>query len=225
EAIKALKSSGMNWNGDHNAWSVYDDDGNRLLPTRPVEVSPGLWRVLNFEGGEPHGGEIRQSAAAAWNAAYHQDMDAYLRPMTRGQYERWREFRGAEQDLYRVTGEERGVRNRLVPDAPFKTSWPMLIMKRMIRHAAENGHERIAWTTGEQQAERYNLQKHVKAVQVEKDTTRSGDYRLVVWNHDDRIVVPNGGDGFPLGGAQMLWPGIWRELGDQGVAGGGSRRG
>ena len=41
------------------------------------------------------------------------------------------------------------------PDAPFKKSWPMLAMKRMIRYAAENGFERIAWTTGEQQAERY----------------------------------------------------------------------
>jgi len=53
-----------------------------------------------------------------------------------------------------------------VPDAPFKTSWPLLTMKRMIRHAAENGFDRIAWTTGEQQAERYDLSKQVDSIEV-----------------------------------------------------------
>jgi len=49
-----------------------------------------------------------------------------------------------------------------VPDAPFKKGWNMLAMKRMIRYAAENGYDTIAWTTGQQQAERYDLSKHVK---------------------------------------------------------------
>lgn len=51
-----------------------------------------------------------------------------------------------------------------VPDAPFKKSWPMLAMKRMIRYAAENGFDRIAWTTGEQQAERYDLSRQIDSV-------------------------------------------------------------
>jgi diguanylate cyclase (GGDEF)-like protein len=51
-----------------------------------------------------------------------------------------------------------------IPDAPFKTTWPMLVMKRMIRWAAENGFERIVWTTGEQQNERYGLAKHVEYI-------------------------------------------------------------
>lgn len=50
------------------------------------------------------------------------------------------------------------------PNAPFKTSWHELVMKRMLRYAAENGFERVAWTTGEQQAERYDLSKHVDTV-------------------------------------------------------------
>ena len=48
-----------------------------------------------------------------------------------------------------------------IPNAPFKSSWPALIMKRMIRWAADHGYDRVAWTTGEQQAERYNLEHHV----------------------------------------------------------------
>ena len=52
-----------------------------------------------------------------------------------------------------------------VPDAPFKTSWHELAFKRMLRYAAENDFERIAWTTGEQQAERYDLSKRIAKVQ------------------------------------------------------------
>lgn len=34
-----------------------------------------------------------------------------------------------------------------VPDAPFKTTWHELVLKRMVRYAAENGFDRIAWPT------------------------------------------------------------------------------
>lgn len=36
-----------------------------------------------------------------------------------------------------------------VPDAPFKTTWPELSFKRMIRYASDNGYEKIAWGRGE----------------------------------------------------------------------------
>jgi DNA repair protein RadC len=50
-----------------------------------------------------------------------------------------------------------------VPDAPFKgRGWPKLAMKRMIRLAAEEGFDQIAWTTGEQQNMRNNLGAHVE---------------------------------------------------------------
>lgn len=52
-----------------------------------------------------------------------------------------------------------------VPDAPFKTTWPALAMKRMIRWAAESGFERIAWTPGAEQIGRYRLSR--KADQLE----------------------------------------------------------
>lgn len=46
---------------------------------------------------------------------------------------------------------------KTVPNAPFKATdeWVTLAFKRMVRHAAENGFDRIAWTTGSQQEERY----------------------------------------------------------------------
>jgi hypothetical protein len=44
---------------------------------------------------------------------------------------------------------------------PFKKTdqWVNLAIRRMMRYAAENGFDRIAWTNGEQQSERYDLSK------------------------------------------------------------------
>ena len=42
-----------------------------------------------------------------------------------------------------------------VSDAPFKKSWPELLMKRMMRYAAENGYDKIAWTPGHVQSKRW----------------------------------------------------------------------
>lgn len=47
-------------------------------------------------------------------------------------------------------GETRsGPRRAGVPDAPFKTTWPELAIKRMIRWAADNGYSRISWNNGD----------------------------------------------------------------------------
>jgi hypothetical protein len=44
-----------------------------------------------------------------------------------------------------------------VPEAPFKNTWQEYELKRMIRYAAENDYDKIAWTTGKQQVERFDL--------------------------------------------------------------------
>lgn len=66
----------------------------------------------------------------------------------------------------------RGAKDK-VPAGPFvqKTeAWVGLTLKRMIRYAAENGFERIAWTTGEQQVQRYTsaLRKAVDTIEWTK---------------------------------------------------------
>ena len=54
-----------------------------------------------------------------------------------------------------------------VPDMPFKDLLSAeLVMKRMIRWAAENDFDRIAWTTGKQQADRYSLVRQVDEVKA-----------------------------------------------------------
>ncbi|HEX4044008.1 MAG TPA: hypothetical protein VHY10_20095, partial [Xanthobacteraceae bacterium] len=60
-----------------------------------------------------------------------------------------------------------------VPDAPFKTTWPELALKRMIRYAAENGYDRLSWDTGETNAERYDLSKHISRLYFKENADRT----------------------------------------------------
>lgn len=61
-----------------------------------------------------------------------------------------------------------------VPDAPFKKTWQDLAIKRILRLAAEGDYSKIAWTTGEQQNERFDLSKQLNVVTVLKGS--NGNY-------------------------------------------------
>jgi hypothetical protein len=77
----------------------------------------------------------------------------------------------------------------LVPDAPFKKTWHEFVMKRLIREAAEKGFDRVAWTTGEQQAERYDLSKRVREIEYIKRS--DGTYELGVTDiNGDGVKLP-----------------------------------
>jgi hypothetical protein len=71
---------------------------------------------------------------------------------------------------------EHALQPRGIPDAPFKSTWPALVMKRAIRWAADNGFEAVAWTTGEQQRNRYDLGRTVGEIRVQS----AGDGRYTV---------------------------------------------
>lgn len=77
------------------------------------------------------------------------------------------EENGASKEmLRRFEDAMKEIKGSLVPNAPFKKTWPELAMKRMLRWAVDNGYDKIAWTTGEQQADRYDLSHQVKEVRV-----------------------------------------------------------
>jgi hypothetical protein len=64
------------------------------------------------------------------------------------------------------------IQNKVgVPNAPLSKTWHEFVLKRMLRYAAENGYDKVAWTTGEQQAERYNLSKTIDRINYEKTLT------------------------------------------------------
>jgi len=67
-----------------------------------------------------------------------------------------------------INNSIRGTTASPVPNAPYKATdkWQGLAFQRMVRHAAENGHDRIAWTPGKVQAERYDLSTQIDGIEV-----------------------------------------------------------
>lgn len=83
--------------------------------------------------------------------------------------------------------KQEGVNNSYggVPDAPFDKNWHELAMKRMIRYAAENGYDKLAWTKGEQQAERYNIGKVIDQIGRSQMFGDTGEIRYDLFPKDD----------------------------------------
>jgi len=70
-----------------------------------------------------------------------------------------------------------------VPDAPFKKNWQELAMKRAIQMATEGGYDRVAFTTGKQQAARYSLSKQISRVNY----TEAGVLRA--YDNNGKMVI------------------------------------
>ena len=91
----------------------------------------------------------------------------------------------------RYGGDIENVRPGNIPSAPFVTStegWTNLAMKRILRMAAEQGYDRVAWTTGEQQAARYDLSKKISRIAWD-DTAKI----LRAWDHGGKEVIEKHG--------------------------------
>ena len=56
------------------------------------------------------------------------------------------------------------------PDAPLAKTWHEFVLRRLLRYAAEIGAKQLAWTTGAQQAQRYDLSQHVSGVAYDPET-------------------------------------------------------
>jgi hypothetical protein len=76
-----------------------------------------------------------------------------------------------------------------VPNAPFKGSknWAMLAMKKMVRYAAENGYDQIAWTPGEIQVERYKQALRTAVDKIEWNKTQDS-IQLVGYKNGQQVV-------------------------------------
>ena len=84
--------------------------------------------------------------------------------------------------------------NKGVPDAPYKDTkdWTALALKRVMRHAANNNYDGITWTTGDQQADRYDLSKQVSSIKADLYTiANENGWRLNVKSKNgDSIPMP-----------------------------------
>lgn len=88
-----------------------------------------------------------------------------------------------EKEIAALTEEE----ERKVPDAPFKKNWHELAMKGALRYAAQIGADKLTWTTGQQQIDRYHIPQRLHTIYY---------YRLP----DGKVLISGGdfGDGKSL---------------------------
>ena len=110
---------------------------------------------------------------------------------------------GAIDQAYERLSKEKEIRDRVtgatrqaVPDAPFKgNAWAELAIKRVIRLAAEEGYDQVAWTTGQQQSERYSLSNVLEAITVApgvvQDKPTSRVVHLISRTHGPIKVIVN----------------------------------
>jgi hypothetical protein len=144
-------------------WDKGPQQGHYGSLSRMSESDREGWRK-NYEENLPR---IKNSLffdAVVEGKIHDAPYDALLKEM--------KELRAERESIRQKIGNSKGA----VPDGPFKKTWHEFALKRMIRYAAENGYDRIAWTTGEQQAERYDLSKQVDVVSYLK--THDGEYDL-----------------------------------------------
>lgn len=83
----------------------------------------------------------------------------------------------------------------VIPAAPFESNWAELAFKRMLHYAAENGFDKVAWTTGAQQAERYSLNKYFSSVSRWDINTDDMPGRYYTLNGSTKIGINVNEDG------------------------------
>ena len=78
--------------------------------------------------------------------------------------DRWSAISNQLNDLERQSDRLGSNFGDFVPDAPFKTTWDELTLKRAIKMASDEGYDKIAFTTGKTQAARYDLSKQIQKI-------------------------------------------------------------
>lgn len=110
-----------------------------------------------------------------------------------------------------------------IPDSPLLKNWQELSVKRALKEAVDNNSEYLAWTTGEQQAARYNLSTQLESIKWDKPTdllqksskVKSVELKAIgrVRGEDMRITVDENGKVVEtLRSAPSEWKG--KQLGD-----------
>jgi hypothetical protein len=144
-----------------------DADGKRVLFVEEIQSD---WH----QAGRKKGYKIDKSAA-----------DAEIERMLAGRS--FQEFQAQDPDGYQKALQLSRSALEGVPDAPFKKSWHEMAFRRVAQMAAQGNYDRIAWTTGEQQNDRFDLSKSVKQIITER--AADGSITLKAYDLNDNKAI------------------------------------
>lgn len=142
-----------------------DADGKRVLFIEELQSDwgqDGLKRGFAQPETQRISGKVEQDGPTSWKVVWDDGT-----------------FSGGYNWASAMEVAEKGKSNAKagLPAAPFVTdtkAWLSLGIKRMIRYAAENGYDRIAFVNGQQSADRYDLSKQVGSVYYTRDGVGKG---------------------------------------------------
>lgn len=122
-------------------WHQEGRDGVYFREGAPI---PGFQVTVDGDRKEAysflHREQAERSAEAVMERMAREGVDAEVTIVER-------EFAPSDPE-YRYLSEEIGDGNLVVPDAPFKKTWPEMLVKRIVAYAAENGYTEISFPNG-----------------------------------------------------------------------------
>lgn len=98
---------------------------------------------------------------------------------------------GANKDQVEVKQTGASIKTEGIPDAPFRSTWPLQLFKRALREAVDTGKQWLGWTTGQAHTDRWGSER---IEWKEKDDS-----------HSDPVIAVK--DGHP-----SISKGIWKSL-------------
>jgi len=94
-------------------------------------------------------------------------------------FSKWGQIRSEQDALLRASE---------TPDAPFKKTWHELALKKSLKDAVDSGADRMSWTPGAEQADRYSLAKTINTI-----TYQPSEGRLIAVSTDGKRVLDQKG--------------------------------
>jgi hypothetical protein len=146
------------------------------------EIGPGSWRIGNAYVRDNPGrnieGHVFKWESTGW-AQSGRDFPGGGRGYRAIFQNDAKNFDSLDDAIEWVKARQQPILDRIaspgsVPDAPFKSTWPALTLRRIIRYAAENNFDRIAWTTGAMQVDRYEEALRKAVDRIEWTKTKDG---------------------------------------------------
>lgn len=175
--------------GREKGYSMTEEEYNRRLEALETEQADRLRRRTNLLRvlKEKYGDDFRVYLKSE-NTAYVPNRDV----MTPEEVKEWNET--SQEDIYDAIDALKREKRTGVPAAPFEKNWSELALKRMLRYAAENGYDAIAWTTGNQQSDRYNLAKSFDSIEREDNPNVEGRRFVLSGNNTEGFQVDENGN-------------------------------
>lgn len=166
-----------------------DSDGKRVLVIDEIQSKrhqEGRERGYGFVGDVA---KAREDADEAYRkvVSFENDMTSkygdqyWTGDATNEEVAHWELLRSELDRLGLIYENIAEKQRKSVPEAPFEKNWAELAMKRMLRYAAENGFDKVAWTKGDQQAERYSLGAVLQGLKAYK--TSPNTYYVIPYNN------------------------------------------